>query len=409
MHTFSSLKRHRNYRLYFFGQLISQLGSWQQNAAQAWLVLELTGSAQAVGVVGFCLWMPYAIFGLFGGAVADRFDRRRLLLVTQSALAFCAFALAVVTYLHLANVWVIDAIAALRGTILVLNNPSRQALIVQLVGRDELPNAIAINSSLINATRIVGPALAGILIATTGVATCFLLNAISFLAVIAAIIVMRPAEFRSATGGRPRLPLLHSVAEGLRYARRRKTVAVALGMLFVVSLVSINFSVLLPVVARLTLHGGAQIFGAITACFGAGAFAGALTTASRGRASARVLIAAATGLGVAELILAAQSSVLGVSLALFATGICYTTYTANTNALVQMATPGFLQGRIAGLYGYLFLASGPFGSLLVGYLSERFGTGSAFLAGGIAALCMALVGVVTQPWPMPHRKRAIRP
>ena len=193
----ASLQRHRNYRLYFAGQFVSQIGTWLQTAAQAWLILELTHSAQAVGVLGFFFYGPYAVLGLVGGALADRWDRQKTLLVTQVAMALCALLLALAVYGHFATVWFIDAVAFVRGVVLVFNSPSRQALMVQLVGRSELGNAIALNSSLNNATRIVGPALAGVLIETTGLGMCFLLNAISFIPVIWAIAAMRTSEFHA--------------------------------------------------------------------------------------------------------------------------------------------------------------------------------------------------------------------
>jgi MFS family permease len=410
--TFASLQRHRNYRLYFGGQLVSQIGTWLQNAAQSWLVLDLTHSAAAVGVLGFCLYAPYAAFGLIGGALADHWDRQRVMTVTQTAMAVCAAALAIVAYLHVDRVWVIDAIAVVRGTIMVFNNPSRQALMVQLVGRAELPNAIALNSSLNNATRIVGPAIAGVLIATVGVAACFALNALSFIPVIVAISAMRPSEFHGAPR-RPRTPLLASIRDGLAYARHTKTVAVVLAMLFVVATVSINFNVVLPVLARYTLRGGPQTYGIITAIFGLGAFVGAIVTASRRRASPPLLLAAAAGFGVAQLLVATQRTVIGVAIALFLTGVCYTIYTSSSNALVQLATPGFMQGRVGGLYNYVFLATGPIGSLLAGWLCERGGAPWAFFAGGGAAIAMALAGALLRPWPMPTgtvppRKRPLR-
>ncbi len=397
---FASLRTHRNYRLYFGGQLVSQLGTWLQNAAQAWLVLDLTHSAQAVGVVAFCLYSPYAFLGLIGGALADRWNRARMLMLTQTAMAACAVALTLVAYVHVDRVWVIDLIAVLRGTIMVFNNPSRQGLMVELVGRRELPNAIALNSSLNNATRIVGPALAGVLIATVGVATCFALNALSFIAIVAALGAMRPAEF-AREAPRTRVPLLRSIRDGLAYARHTKTVAIVLTMLFVVATVSINFSVVLPVLARYSLHGGPRTYGVITAVFGLGAFAGALFTASRKKSSPALLLFAAAGFGAAQLGVALQHSITGVACALFVTGVCYTVYTATSNALVQLATPGFMQGRVGGLYNYVFLATGPLGSLLAGGLCERYGASSAFLAGGAAALAMALTGVLLRPWPMP--------
>jgi MFS family permease len=238
------------------------------------------------------------------------------------------------------------------------------------------------------------------LIATVGVATCFALNAISFIAIIVALAAMRPAEFH-ASGARARTPLLQSIGDGLKYARRTKTVAVVLGMLFVVSTVSINFNIVLPVLARVSLRGGAQTYGLITAVFGLGAFAGAAVAASRTRVSRNLLLAASAGFGLAQCVVAAQQSLLGVVLALFATGVCYTLYTASSNAIVQLAAPPHMQGRVAGLYNYVFLASGPLGSLLAGWLADRGGASLAFLAGGVTAIVMAAVGVALRPWPMP--------
>jgi MFS family permease len=412
---FASLAKHRNYRLYFYGQLVSQIGTWLQNAAQAWLILELTHSAYAVGVLGFCLYGPVALFGLFGAALADRFDRRKMLILTQAAMALCAAALAIVAFMRVDSVWVIDMIAAVRGTILVFNNPSRQSLIVQLVGRTELQNAIALNSSLNNSTRIIGPAIAGVLIATIGIAWCFALNAISFVAVIVALFAMRESELHPAGAVRVSERLFASISTGLRYARDTKVVAVVLSMLFVIATLGINFSILLPVLANQTLLGDAKTYGLITAFFGFGALLGALATASRLRASRGMLLLAAAGFGVANLLVAVSGrNIFFVTGALFLTGVCYTVYTSSTNALVQLATPGFLQGRVAGLYNYVFLATGPVGSLLAGWLAER-STGLAFAVGGGGAILMAVTGALLRPWPMPTgtvtarpRRRAIR-
>jgi MFS family permease len=406
----ASLRRHRNYRLYFAGQFVSQIGTWLQTAAQAWLILDLTHSAQAVGVLGFFFYGPYAVLGLLGGAYADRWDRRKTLLVTQIAMALCALLLAIAVYAHFASVWFINAIALVRGTILVFNSPSRQALMVQLVGRSELGNAIALNSSLNNATRIVGPALAGVLIEKTGLGMCFLLNAISFIPVIWAIAAMRTSEFHPQAEMRRGGALLDSIRDGLRYARHTKTVAIVLVMMFVVSFFAINFNVLLPVLAQQTLHGGAQTFGWIAAVFGLGAMIGALVAASRARASRTLLLCACAVFGVAQCVLALQDRVVPVALLLLLTGVAYTIYTAGTNAFVQLATPGFLQGRVGGLYNYAFIASGPIGSLLAGWLCERGGTALAFTVGGVATLAMLLVGLGSKPWPMPTgtAKRRVR-
>src|SRR6185312_6997957 len=216
----------------------------------------------------------------------------------------------------------------------------------------------------------------------------------------AALMAMRPAEFRS-THVRSRVSLLLSIREGLRYASKTKTIAIALVMLFLISLLAINFNVLLPILARETLHGGPQTYGLIAAVFGLGAFSGAMISASRSRASRGLLLLAAGSFGIAQIAVALTNSLWIVSFALFCTGFCYTLYTSSTNAIVQLATPGFLQGRVGGLYNYVFIGSGPFGSLLAGWLSERGGTSLAFWVAGVAALAMALLGAATRPWPMP--------
>lgn len=406
--TFVSLRRHRNYRLYFYGQLVSQFGNWLQNSAQAWLILDLTHSAQAVGVLGFCLYSPYAVLGLIGGALADRVDRQRMMMVTQTLMAFCAVALTVVTWLKVDAVWVIDVIAAVRGTVMVFNNPSRQALMVQLVGRAELQNAIALNSSINNGARIIGPGIAGLLIASFGITICFAINAVSFIAVLFALATMRRSEFHGEGFTRKREPLLRSIVEGLRYAKRTKTVAIVLTMLLMNSTLAINFNVLLPVLARQTLHGGPETYGLIASVFGLGAFIGALISASRGRSSRRWLLRAVGGFGLAQLFLATQATLWTVILGLLACGICYTIYTSQTNATVQLATPGFLQGRVGGLYNYVFIATGPVGSLLAGWLCQISGSALAFGLGGTVVLGMTLFGLLTAPWPMPTRSRSRR-
>ena len=362
-------------------------------------MLDLTHSAAAVGVLGFCLYAPYAVLGLIGGALADRWDRQRVMMVTQTLMALAAAALAVVAYLHVDSVLAVDIIALVRGSILPFNNPSRQALMVQLVGRSELQNAIALNSSINNSTRVIGPAVAGVLIAKVGVAACFAINAVSFIAVIAALGMMRPSEFHEA-GVRSTGRLLDSIRQGLAYARRTKTVVVVLSMLAVISTMAINFNIVLPVLARDTMHGSAQTYGFITAAFGVGAVGGAFFAAGRARPSRTLLLVAAFGFGLANIVVATQRSMLGVSLALVVTGVCYALYTSSSNAMVQLASPPHLQGRISGLYNYVFIASGPIGSLITGWIAER-GAPLDFVVGGVATLVMAGIGWLAQPWPMP--------
>ncbi|HTI15858.1 MAG TPA: MFS transporter [Dictyobacter sp.] len=390
--TFVSLRVHHNYRLYFSGQFLSQIGTWLQSAAMAWLVLQLTHSALAVGELTFWQFGPYIVLGLFGGAISDRLDHRLTLIATQAALALCSGTIAVLTLFHIVTVWEAFVIAAIRGTVLILNNPSRQAFIFQMVGRKELPNAIALNSSVANATRIIGPGLGGLLIAAFGVGICFGIDAISYVAVIVAMLMMRvdellPMEHR----GRP--SVLRGLAEGLNYVWRTQTVLLALLIFFFICTASINFTVLLPLIASNTLHSGAEVFGLLTACFGAGALIGALISASIARESWRILLVSAFGFGMSEVLLAIQHTIIGAVLALLLTGICYTMYTSNTNTLIQLATPPYLQGRVAGLYSYIFSGTNSFGSLIAGALADTGGTALAFFVGGGTALVCAAIGV----------------
>ena len=271
--TFNSLRRHRNYRLYFSGQFLSQIGTWLQSAAMAWLVLDLTHSAVAVGLLSFWQFGPYVALGLFGGTLTDRLDHRVTLQATQVALALCSGTMAVLTLLHVVTFWEAYAIATARGLALILNNPSRQAFLFQMVGRDELPNAIALNSSLANATRILGPGIGGILIATFGVGICFSIDAISYMAVIIALLLIRVDELFPIER-REQRSVLHGTLEGLRYAWHTPRILVALTMFLFICIVSINFTVLLPLLASNTLHAGAEVYGLLTACFGAGALVG---------------------------------------------------------------------------------------------------------------------------------------
>ncbi len=391
--TFASLRKHYNYRLYFSGQFLSQIGTWLQSAAMAWLVLQLSHSAFDVGLLAFWQFGPYALLGLFGGALTDRLDHRNTLIFTQVALALCSGTIAVLTLAHVVTLWEAYAIAAMRGLALVLNNPSRQAFIFQMVGREELPNAIALNSSLANATRILGPGIGGILIASFGVGVCFVIDALSYVAVIVALLLMHADELLPVERGQRRT-MWTSVVEGLRYVWRTPPLLVALTMFTFIAVVCINFTVLLPLVASDTLRAGAEVFGLLTACFGAGALAGALISASIGRVSWPVLLGSAAGFGLGEMLVAPQRTVLGAVLLLVATGIFYTIYTSTTNALVQLSAPPYLQGRVAGLYSYIFAGSSPLGALIAGGLAARGGTDLAFLVAGATALACAIFGLI---------------
>jgi MFS family permease len=304
-----------------------------------------------------------------------------------------AAALGVLALLHVAQVWMVDVIAACNGLALVLDTPARQSFTIQMVGRRELPNAVALNSSLFNASRIMGPGLGGLIIATTGVGICFLINAASFLAVLGGLLLMRPAElYPVARAGRD--TLLHAVADGVRYVRRTPQTRLILVMLLVVATIGINFNVLLPLLASRTLHSGPEVFGLLSATFGAGALAGALLAASMARAMMPLLVAAAGGFGAFELLLAPQDTVAGTVAVLVLVGICFTLYTANSNSTIQLSVPDELRGRVMSLYMYVFMGTAPVGGLLAGWMADRGGTRLAFFVGGGAAVLMAGFGAV---------------
>jgi MFS family permease len=392
--TFASLRRHRNYRLFFFGQLTSVAGTWMQNIAMAWLVVVLEPHSRglAVGLLSVCRFGPFTLLGLLAGVVTDRFDNRRVVIVTQSVQMFFSAVLAAVTLLGHVRLWEVYAIAALTGTALVFDAPSRQNLTFQMVGRDELPNAIALNSSLFNTARIFGPALAGVLIAAFGTGWCFAINTLSFVAVLGGLLAMRVSELYPLLDRR-RPTLWRGTREGFGYVRRNRTVLVILSMMVVFSSVCFNFNILLPLLAKITLDAGPRTFGIVSACFGGGALVGALSAAAMSNARWRVMFAGAAGFGVCELVIAPLHSTVLVGVLLFVCGVFFTSYTAGSNTAIQLASPDYIRGRVLGLYYYAWNGLAPLGALLVGWMCDTGGTELAFAVGGASALAMTALGV----------------
>ena len=386
--TFRSLRKHRNYRLFFVGQVISVSGTWMQNIALAWFVVELTHSPVAIGALAFCRFAPFTLFGLVSGVVADRIDNRRLVIATQTASMVVSIALTILAFSGSATVWHAYALAALGGTALVFDAPGRHALTFQMVGREELPNAIALNASLFNASRVVGPAIAGVVIATAGVGACFAINAVSFLAVLTSLLLMRVQDLVRPEGELAVQSVAGAVREGLGYARRSPDVRLVLTMTAVVSTVGFNFHVLVPVLASDTLHAGPGTFGVLSACFGAGALAGALLSAALARASWRALIGGTCGFSLALLALAPQANVGMAALLLLGTGVCFTLWTSNSQSILQLTTPDHLRGRVLSLYLFAFAGLAPLGGLLAGWLAEVGGTALAFSVSGATGLVM---------------------
>jgi MFS family permease len=399
--TFASLK-HRNYRLFFSGQVVSVTGTWMQRVAQAWLVLQLTHSAVAVGILALAQFLPFTVFGLFAGVLVDRLDPRRTVIATQTSAMVLAAALAALALSGVVEPWQVYVIGFLAGTVQVLDAPARQALTYRMVGPAELPNAVALNSSLFNGARIFGPGLGGVLVAAVGAGYCFLANAVSFLAVLAVLLAMREADlFVRPAFERPRI--LAGIGEGFRYVRESRRALVVLLLVAIVSCFAVNNNVLLPVLANKTLHSGPGTFGLLSAFFGGGALIGGLATASLGRASVRLLLLGAAGFGASQLLLAPERSISVALVLLFAGGICFTCWSSNSNSLLQLEAPDHLRGRVIGLYFYGFAGTGSLGGLLAGWLAGTGGTTLAyFVAGGIALAAalgafVALGGRVRHP------------
>ncbi len=360
--TFASLRRHRNYRLFFTGQVVSLSGTWMQNVALAWLVVQLTHSPVALGVLAFLRFFPFTLFSLPSGVLADRLDNRHVIMLTQAASMVISAVLAVLTLSGAAQLWEVYVLALLGGTAMVFDAPNRHALTFQMVGRDELPNAVALNASLFNSARVIGPAIGGVVIGIAGVGVCFALNAASFLAVLAALAMMRKAELMTTA----------------------------------ISTVGFNFHVLIPVLASKTLHAGPEVFGALGAAFGAGALVGALGSAALGRASWKALLVGSAGFSIALLALAPAETEIGAALLLFGTGIFFTTWSANSQSILQLTAPDHLRGRVLSLYLFAFGGFAPVGGLLAGWLSEVGGTELAFLVAGITGLAMTAYGTLTR-------------
>jgi MFS family permease len=385
--TFRSLKV-RNYRLYFIGQIVSMSGTWMQSVAQAWLVLELTGSGIALGTVTALQFLPTLLLGPWGGLIADRVDKRKLLIWTQSASAMLALALGVLVVTHVVTLWMVYALALGLGLVTMIDMPTRQTFVMEMVGREHVTNAVSLNGVIVNASRIVGPAVAGALIATVGVGICFLVNAGSYIAVIAGLYMMRTQELqRGAITTRQRGQL----RAGLRYVWRTPELKVPLLLMAVVGAIAYNFSVLLPLMVRFAFHGGAGAFGVLFSVMGAGAVVGGLAVAAWGKATRRLLAGAAIALG-GFLALAAVAPSLGFEMAaMLPIGVASTAFIAMSNSLLQLGATPEMRGRVMGLFAVVFLGTTPIGGPLVGWIAEQLGPRAAL---GIAAGVTALAGAV---------------
>lgn len=388
--TFRSLRRHRNYRLYFAGNLISFVGTWMQQIAAYWLVLELTGSPVAVGALALVQTLPVAVLGLVGGSIADRLDLRRTVVAVEAVLAAQAAVLCALALAGVVEAWHLYVLGLVQGVALALDAPARHTLVFQIVGRDDLVNAVALSTTLGTTARILGPALGGAVVAGAGPGVAFGLNAASYAVAIGALLAMRlaPRPPRSAA-----LPgVLLGAGEALRFAVSSRRVLVTFFTVLLVSTFSFNFDVLLPLVARLTLDGDAATFGLIASVFGCGALCGALVLAAVGRARMLLLLGGALGLGACQLALAPQTTLVAVCVLLFLAGVCYVLWGSSALATLQLAAPEHLRGRAASLYFFAFMGGAPLGGIIAGTLTAHGGTRLALLFAGSAAVVIVATG-----------------
>jgi MFS family permease len=388
--TFASL-RHRDYRLYFAGSAVSFVGTWMQQIAAYWLVLELTDSAIAVGALALVQTLPVTVFALVGGAIADRVDLRRMVVACESVLLLVAAALAVLALTGRIEAWHLYALGLVQGVALALDAPARHTLVFRIVGREDLPNAVGLSSGLGTSARIVGPALGGVVVATAGAGVAFAANAVSYAIVIGAILAMRITPRPTETGART--PILASVAETFRFAFGDRRVMVAFLAVLLVGTFSFNFDVLLPLLANRTLDEGAEVFGLIASVFGCGALCGAMIVATVGKARLLFVLGGAAGFGLFQLVLAPQDTLGVVCALLFVIGVFYVLWGTSALATLQLAAPEHLRGRAASLYFFGFQGGAPLGGLLAGFLVSQGGTQLAFAVAGTVAVIVAAVGV----------------
>ncbi len=380
-----------NYRRYVAGQSVSLIGTWMQMAAQSWLVLSLGHSATTLGLIVALQTLPVLLLGPYGGVVADRIDKRRLMVILQIAMGVQALVLGVLTVTGSVRLWEVGALAALLGLNNAFENPARQAFMLELVGGESLRNAVTLNSVLVNVARVIGPAVAGLLIATVGEGPCFLLNAASFAAVVASLVTLdRRAIHPSPPSGREPGQL----REGLRYVRRTPELGVPLAMMALVGALAYEFQVTLPVMARQGLHVGAAGFGFMTAAMGVGAVVGGLFVAAKGRMGLPTLVLAASAFGVVLLLACAAPSLPLELVALALTGGASISFMSTGNSTLQLSAAPSMRGRVMSLWFVAFQGSTPIGGPIVGWVMAQAGARAGLGLGGVTCLLTAGLGLL---------------
>jgi MFS family permease len=376
-----------NYRRYFAGQLVSVSGNWMQIVAEVWLILKLTGSGTAVGAVAALQFAPILLFGAFGGMLADRVPKRILLQITQVAMAVPALALFALYVTGAVEPWMVFALVFVRGTINAIDNPTRQSFAIEMVGPDRVVNAVSLNSVIVHASRIVGPAVAGVVISVWGVGPCFALNALSFVAMVAALRAMDPRELAEPPLAPREKGALRSA---LRYVRATPALRVPLLMMALVGTLSFNFIVLLPLLARFSFDSAASGYAGLVTAMGVGSVIGALVAGTRGGVSERLLTVSSAAFGALILLLALAPTIEVAAAVLVPLGAASVTFAAGVNSKLQLAVRPEMRGRVMALYSMVFLGSTPIGGPLSGWLAETWSPRLALLVGGVAALVAAV-------------------
>jgi MFS family permease len=379
---FSSL-RHRNFRLFWSGQLVSLIGTWMQTVAQAWLVLELTHSSLKLGIVSALQFLPMLFLSIFTGPFIDYFDKRKIIIWSQALLMTLAFVLSILVWTGIVQYWHVVVLATLLGIVNTVDMPARQAFIIDLVGREDLMNAIALNSSIFNAARAVGPALAGMLIASAGTAVCFFMNGLSFLAVLAGLLFMRVE--RVSYGGKPSYNIVHDMGEAMRYIKNTPIVMTTILLVSVVSIFGTNFNVLVPVFAKMELNRDAAAFGFLMSSFGAGALIGAMSLAIMSRSGPKpaYLLGGGLSLSLVLMLIGLQRSYGLTALLLALAGWSMVTFFGMANTMVQLNTENRLRGRVMSLYTLSFGGLTPFGSMFAGSVAHWIKAPLTFALGGL--------------------------
>ncbi len=385
---FSSL-RVRNFRLFATGQVISNSGTWMQRVAQDWLILELThGSGTAVGIATGLQFLPLLLFSLWGGMIADRYPKRNILMVTQACMGALALILGTLTITGVVQPWHVYLLAFGLGLATVVDNPTRQSFAVEMVGKKDLTNAIALNSAVFNLARISGPAVAGLVISLVGTPTAFFLNAASYLAVIIGLKMMRPSELIPSERV---VRAKGQLREGLAYVRSRPDLLMTLVLVFFVATFGMNFQVTTALMSRVVFHTGAGRFGIASAVFAFGALMGALVAARRIKQGMRLLVITALAFSVLEVGTAFMPTYWLFLVLLVPTGLTVISLSTAANASIQLTTPPEMRGRVMGIYMLVFLGGTPIGSPLTGWVAQEFGTRMALAAGGIISVAATVV------------------